>query len=136
MREPGRSKPIDVEIVDEKPVPDRPDLLSTEAEATAKTFFHPMSGMAIIGIDLIAFGADAPTGMIFTPLISLLAFLVTFYAVYQIQRSKHGDVSRMAALKALIGAIAAGVPFPITGTMVGAGILLLSGLPVAGGKGK
>lgn len=136
MSEPRPSKPVDVEIVGERPAPDSPALPEKEEAAAAKTFFHPMSGMAIIGIDLVAFGADAPSGMILTPVTSLLAFAVTFYAVYQIQRTKHRDEPKMAILKGLIGGIAAGIPFPIAGTFVGATILLLSGLPMTGGKGK
>ena len=40
-----------------------------------------------------------------------------------------GDAPRAAFLKAFAGALAAGVPFPVTGTIVGAAILALSGLP-------
>ncbi|MCX5794377.1 MAG: phosphoribosylaminoimidazole carboxylase [Elusimicrobia bacterium] len=93
-----------------------------------RTFFHPLSGLAILGVDWLAFGIDLPTEFLFTPLVSLIAFGVTFWAVARIQ-SRDGDDLKRAYFKAFLGAVAAGVPLPVTGTIVGAAILLLSGLP-------
>jgi hypothetical protein len=93
-----------------------------------RTFFDPSSGLVILGVDWIAFGVNLPTKFLLTPLICLIAFGVTFWAVARIQRDD-GDSPRTAYLKAFLGALAAGVPFPIAGTVVGAAILLLSGLP-------
>ena len=87
-----------------------------------------MSGLVILGVDWLAFGIDLPTEFLFTPLVSLVAFGVTFWAVARIQAGD-GDDPKRAYLKAFLGAVAAGVPFPVTGTIVGAAILLLSGLP-------
>jgi prepilin-type N-terminal cleavage/methylation domain-containing protein len=98
-------------------------------EGVPKTFFHPLSGLAVLGIDWLAFGADMVSGFFAMMLMSLAAFALTFFAVFSIQRRLHGDSPGKARLKALLGALAAGVPFPITGTVVGAAILLLSGLP-------
>lgn len=94
----------------------------------SRTFFHPLSGLAILAVDWLAFGVELPTQLLFTPIVSVIAFCVTFWAISKIQQS-HGDEGRVASFKALLGAIAAGVPFPITGTVVGAAILMLSGLP-------
>ncbi|MBI4347150.1 MAG: hypothetical protein HY553_09870 [Elusimicrobia bacterium] len=99
-----------------------------EAPPPARTFFHPLSGLVILGVDWLAFGVELPTQFLFTPVVSVIAFCVTFWAISKIQQS-HGDEGRVASFKALLGAIAAGVPFPITGTVVGTAILILSGLP-------
>jgi len=82
----------------------------------------------ILGVDWLAFGIDLPTEFLFTPFVSLVAFGVTLWAVARIQM-REGDGWKSAYFKAFLGAVAAGVPFPVTGTIVGAAILLLSGLP-------
>lgn len=95
-------------------------------------FFHPWSGAVILGIDWMAFGMDLFSGFVLLALVSAGSFLLTFWAVWRIQTELRGDSHRMATLKALIGGLAAGVPFPIGGTIVGATILALSGLPKLG----
>jgi len=92
-------------------------------------FFHPLSGAVILGLDWLAFGLDFFSGFVLLAMVSAGTFLVTFWAVYRIQSEIRGDSRNAAMLKALIGAFAAGVPFPIGGTVVGATILALSGLP-------
>jgi hypothetical protein len=79
-------------------------------------------------VDWLAFGIDLPTGFLLTPLVCLVAFGVTLWAVARIQ-VRDGDDLRRAYFKAFLGAFAAGVPFPVTGTIVGTAILILSGLP-------
>jgi hypothetical protein len=91
------------------------------------TFYHPSSGLVILGVDWLAFGLDLPTGFALVALVSLAAFVVTFIAVAKIQL-RYGDSPKKAYLKAFLGAVAAGVPFPVTGTIVGTVILLMSGL--------
>jgi hypothetical protein len=90
-----------------------------------RSFFEPASGAVILGVDWLAFGADAPTGFAFTAFVSLAAFAITFAAVMIIQR-RAGDLRRAAGLKAFLGALAAGIPFPVTGTILGGAILALS----------
>ncbi len=96
--------------------------------APRKSFFHPLSGMVILGLDWLAFGMDFFSGFAALAVVSVLTFAVTFWLVSRIQRRLHGDEPRAAAWKAFLGALAAGVPFPVTGTIVGAAILALSGL--------
>jgi hypothetical protein len=122
------SKAIDVEIVNESPTRSSARL----DEEKVRTFFHPASGLAILLLDWLAFGTDVPTAFVLTPLVSLVTFGLTYAAVYYIQRHESGDNTTRANWKAVLGAVAAGVPFPITGTILGAGILLLSGLPLSG----
>ena len=83
----------------------------------------------ILGLDWLAFGADWASGFLLLALTSALTFAVTFAAVAAIQIRLSSDAPRKAYWKAFLGALAAGVPFPITGTVVGAAILVLSGLP-------
>jgi len=99
---------------------------------SGKTYFHPLSGAVILGLDWLAFGLDLFSGFAAVAVVSTATFGVTYAAVSTIQRKLHGDDPKTAKKKALIGAAAAGVPFPITGTIVGAAILALSGLPRLG----
>ena len=118
---------------DPSPEPREPDEIIPPPPGTApepsrrRTFFHPYSGLVILGVDWFAFGLDLPAGLLFEPLLCALAFGVTYWAVLKIQ-FRDGDQRRAAAFKALLGGLAAGVPFPVTGTIVGVAILMLSGL--------
>jgi hypothetical protein len=99
------------------------------ARSGPKRFYHPLSGVVILGVDWLAFGLDLFSGFAAIAVASLLAFLVTFYSVLTIQRRLNGDDPGAALLKALIGGLAAGMPFPVTGTILGGFIIALSGLP-------
>ena len=103
-------------------------VVERQPEEASKTFFHPLSGVVILGLDWLAFGGDLATDFFGTPFIAIATFAVTFAAVHYIQTRWHGDPPRMARMKALFGALAAGIPLPITGTIFGTAILLLSGL--------
>jgi len=94
-----------------------------------RTFYHPASGVVILGIDWLAFGTDWMTGLLVLPEICVLSFLVSFALVLAVQLRWAKD-SLLAALgKSFLGAFLVGLPFPITGTLLGAAILALSGLP-------
>jgi hypothetical protein len=99
------------------------------APAKRRSFYHPLSGVVILGIDWLAFGMDLFSGFAALAAVSAVSFVVTFYVVLGIQRRLHEDRPGPALVKALIGALAAGLPFPVTGTIVGAAIIALSGLP-------
>jgi hypothetical protein len=94
-----------------------------------KTFYHPASGVVILGIDFIVFGTEAVSGFLDTPLMSVVAFLATFPLVFFVQRRWSLDRLPAAFGKAFLGAFMAGLPFSIAGTIYGAAILALSGLP-------
>lgn len=89
-------------------------------------FFEPASGAAILGVDWLCFGLEWQLGPVSMAAMSVAAFLAAFVAVRHIQL-KAGDAPRLAMAKAVFGALAAGVPFPIAGTAAGALILALSG---------
>jgi hypothetical protein len=94
-----------------------------------RTFYHPASGVVILGLDWLAFGTDFFTGMMALPLVCFLSFAVSFWLVLLIQLNWTHDKFTSSLGKAFIGAVMVGLPFPITGTLLGAAILVLSGLP-------
>lgn len=85
--------------------------------------------MVILGLDWLTFGTDFLTGFLALPLLCVLAFLVSFPVIFAIQRKWTADSLSSALGKAFLGAFMVGLPFPITGTLLGAAILALSGLP-------
>jgi hypothetical protein len=99
-----------------------------ELPRSPRSFYHPLSGAVILGLDWLAFGTDVLTGFVELALSSVVVFVVTYLAVQAIQIRLHGDSLKAARLKALLGAVAAGAPFPIGGSLLGAGILMMSGL--------
>jgi len=111
--EPPRA--VEAQVVEGLPLPPR-------------SFFHPASGAVILGLDWLAFGTDVLTGFVELAVSSVVVFVVTYLAVQTIQRRLHGDSLQASRLKAVLGAVAAGLPFPIGGTILGAAILLMSGL--------
>jgi hypothetical protein len=97
--------------------------------AGLKTFYHPASGIAILGIDFLVFGTELFSGFLDTPIMCVFAFLITFPVVFAIQKKWGGNPNSTALGKAFLGAFMAGLPFSIAGTIYGAAILALSGLP-------
>ena len=97
--------------------------------AGLRTFYHPASGVVILALDWLAFGTDLLTGFLALPWMCVVAFAVSFPLILAIQLKWTGDALPAAFGKAFLGAFMVGLPFPITGTILGAAILALSGLP-------
>jgi hypothetical protein len=97
--------------------------------AGLRTFYHPASGVVILALDWLAFGTDFASGFLALPAICVLSFLATFPILYLIQRNWSLDTRASALGKAFLGAFLVGLPFPITGTLLGAAVLALAGLP-------
>jgi hypothetical protein len=97
--------------------------------AGLKTFYHPASGVIILGVDILVFGPEMLSGFLDVPVMCVLAFLVTFPLVFLVQTKWGRDRGTLALGKAFLGAFLAGLPFSIAGTMFGAAVLALSGLP-------
>ncbi len=93
------------------------------------TFYHPASGVVILALDWLIFGTDLFTGFLALPTMCVLGFIATFPIVYLIQQKWSKDNLPNALGKAFLGAFMVGLPFPVTGTLLGAAILALSGLP-------
>ena len=97
--------------------------------AGLRTFYHPASGVVILGIDFLVFGLEAVSGFLDLPIMCALAFFTTLPLVWVIQSRWAKDENSTAFGKAFLGAFLAGLPFSIAGTMLGAAVLALSGLP-------
>jgi hypothetical protein len=91
-----------------------------------RSFFEPASGAVILIVDWLCFGLEWQLGPLSMVVMSATAFLAAYAAVWRVQ--SRVDAPRLAHAKAAAGALAAGLPFPIAGTLVGAAILALSGL--------
>ncbi len=94
-----------------------------------KTFYHPASGVVILLLDWLIFGTDLFSDFLAMPIMCVVGFVATFPMVTAIQRKWSKDSMQSAMAKAFMGAFMVGLPFPITGTLLGAAILALSGLP-------
>ncbi len=97
-------------------------------EPPGRPFFQRASGAAILAVDWLCFGLEWELGPLSLAAMSAAAFVVTYAVVWKVQTRLGGDDARRAHGKAFLGALAAGVPFPVTGTVVGGTILALSGL--------
>ncbi len=97
-------------------------------ESKQKYFFHPYSGMLIIGLDWLFFGVSTLSLGLSTPVSCVLAFFATFFGVTSIQKTRAGDSAPVAMAKGFVGGLFAGIPTAISGTALGALILALSGI--------
>jgi hypothetical protein len=131
MSSGSREVPVDVL----PPLPgETTERLSSETKARTpfeglSTFYHPASGVVILGLDWLIFGTDLVTGFLALPAMCVVGFLATFPVVFAIQRHWSKDSVPHALGKAFLGAFLVGLPFPVTGTLLGAAILVMSGLP-------
>jgi hypothetical protein len=101
-------------------------------EPRRQAFFQRASGAAILTVDWLCFGLEWQLGPFSMAAMSVAAFLATYAVVWKVQTRLGGDAARLAHGKAFLGALAAGLPFPVTGTVVGGLILALSGLKLPG----
>ena len=97
--------------------------------AGLRTFYHPASGVVILGIDVLVFGPEMLSGFLDIPIMCALAFLATFPLVFLIQWKWAKNTMAASFAKAFLGAFLAGLPFSIAGTVLGAAVIALSGLP-------
>lgn len=130
--------PPPVKALANAPVQARP-LHQLEVPRPTRLSLHPMSAVALLGIDNLFFGAEAITFELAWPLISLVAFLITSTLVFGIQMALHRDRFWVASSKAFLCGVLAGVPTSIGGTIFATLVLLWAGLAKMGrflsGKG-
>jgi len=106
-----------------------PSTLQPPPFAGLRTFYHPASGVIILGLDWLIFGSDLVTDFLALPLMCVVAFVLSFPLIFAVQRKWSMNEVGPALGKAFLGAFLVALPFPITGTLLGAAILALSGLP-------
>lgn len=87
----------------------------------------PRTGGVILGLDWLLFGTNALSGLALTPLLIIAGAVLAFGATYRIERKWSARGRFSAGLAGLFAAIVVGLPFPLAGTAVGTGILMLSG---------
>ena len=93
-----------------------------------KRFMLPATGMLIMGLDWLLFSEEAASFGVLIPFTSLVGFVAGGIGTYLLQ-TRHGLDSKPAAvLKGLLAGFLVGIPFPLAGTLAGAGILASSGL--------
>jgi cytochrome bd-type quinol oxidase subunit 1 len=130
---PFESRRVPVEVL--PPIPGSASATPVQAEGARapfeglKTFYHPASGVVILGLDWLIFGTDLFTDFLAIPVMCVLGFLLSFALLVAIQTKWAKNRLSAALGKAFLGAFLVAVPFPITGTLLGAAVLALSGLP-------
>lgn len=92
------------------------------------TWLHPVSGILVLALDWLFFGAEVITLETGVLVASLAAFASTAAGVYWIQRSRARDARTSALVKALFCGVIAGLPTSIGGTVLGTAVLALAGL--------
>lgn len=88
--------------------------------------------MVILGLDWMLFGSNLLTGLALTPAIVLLGALLAFAATYRIERRRASRPVGRALAAATLAGVVVGAPLPLAGTLVGAWVLALAGLPRPG----
>ena len=111
------------------PPPPPPAGDSSVPFANLRTFYHPASGVVILGLDWLAFGTDFFTGAIAIPIVCVLSFLVSFALVFAVQRKWTRDTVSAALGKSFLGAFLVGLAFPDHRNHARRRHLVLSGLP-------
>jgi hypothetical protein len=99
------------------------------SNTSSETFYHPLSGLIILGIDFLGFGSEALSGFLDTPVICILSFIVALLSILFVQTKYRKDESGLAFGKALLGATLAGMPVFIGGGVFGLAVITMSGLP-------
>jgi hypothetical protein len=93
-----------------------------------KSALHPLTGLAILGLDWLFFGGELLTGFVMEPLLVPLGALSGFIATFAIERRYAGRSFARSFFAAMFAALAVGVPWPISGTLIGVAVLILAGL--------
>jgi hypothetical protein len=101
---------------------------AVEKKSEKKSLIHPFSGILVLLIDNLLFGANALSVGLSLPIVCTLAFIITGISVFFIEKHMDNNSTAGSVLRALVLAILAGVPTSIAGTAIGAIILSWAGL--------
>jgi hypothetical protein len=82
----------------------------------------------ILALDWLLFSSNVISAGLATPVVIVLGFLFGSVGTYFLQRRFAGDALWKALAKAVFAGIVVGVPWPLTGTIIGGWVLFFSGL--------
>ena len=88
----------------------------------------PLTGIWILGLDWLLFSSNFLSAGLATPVVVVLGFFLGAIGALFLQKQIAGDSLWKALLKALVAGVVVGVPWPLTGSIVGGWILLAAGL--------
>lgn len=88
----------------------------------------PLTGIWILGLDWILFSSNVLSAGLATPVVVVLGFLLGGLGTLFLQKRIAADSLSKALLKALVAGIVVGVPWPLTGSIMGGWILVAAGL--------
>ena len=88
----------------------------------------PLTGIWILGLDWLLFSSNVLSAGLATPVVVVLGFFLGAIGALFLQKQIAGDSLWKALLKALVAGVVVGVPWPLTGSIVGGWILLAAGL--------
>jgi hypothetical protein len=93
-----------------------------------RRFMVPATGAWILALDWLLFASNTLSAWLATPIVMVVGFVLGSAGAYLIQRRGAKDATWTAVLKAVLAGIVVGLPMPVGGTLIGAWVLLSSGL--------
>jgi hypothetical protein len=118
-------------VVKDRPAPTQPSGHERGPRAR-RTWLHPWTGVTILALDWLLFGSNLLSGLALTPVVIVVGAVTAFVSTCWIERQRAGRPLRHALGAALVAAVVVGAPLPLAGTLVGAWVIALSGLPRPG----
>jgi hypothetical protein len=88
----------------------------------------PLSGLWILALDWLLFSSNVLTVGLATPIVAVIGFVVGGAGTFLVQRRVARDNVWNATLKGIVAGVAVGMPWPLSGTLVGGWVLLASGI--------
>lgn len=92
------------------------------------SLLHPLTGLAMLGLDWLLFGGELVSGFVSEPVLVPLGAVAGFVSTFLIERRYAKRGFGRALLAGLFGGFVVGMPWPISGTLIGVIVLALSGL--------
>jgi hypothetical protein len=97
-------------------------------EPQRRRLLLPICGLWILALDWLLFSSNVFSLGLATPIVVAIGFLLSSVGTYYFQSQLSGDKMWSAAVKAIFAGIVVGVPWPLTGTLIGGWVLFVSGL--------
>ena len=94
----------------------------------------PLTGIWILALDWLLFSSNLLTAGLATPVIVAIGFVLGAVGTLVLQKMVAKDSLWKALLKALVAGIVVGIPWPLTGSLIGGWILLAAGIKKPAGK--